>query len=913
MKRCKRFGEVTDVRWFQWFLLFSVLVFGACRREKHSVKGSTVLMVRAGPNNPDDTNISADQKGLVLLHILMEVEGRSAVYVSQITVHATGSADEATDVDTLYLYCDMDGSQDFDVASDYLIAAGNFNTDDGYVTFVFPQPVMVTESRSVVFFVVADLSGHAANGDTFSLCLSDAGDVLSNVGSAGGTRIFAKGLPLASATFTVTKGGAELNLLSGSGLPPSVETVRGHPQIAVMQFRLYARIDGISLSSVRLHLSGPAIAVDTVSLWLDADENGHIGAQDVKISEGRFSPLGEVVLPCGAFGLPRRVMQTFLVTFDISLAASAGVAVSCYIDDFSDIETTAGVVSGSVPYWGATVSVRDAGRLRITKGSAHPAIQVAARPNQSGVVVAQLRISADFEPISLEELTLSVAAGGGDPDSDISKIAIWYDADSDGKATVADTELASGTTSGGTVSLSLTVPLQIEENSYADILILMDVARNAPRKADYTVSIQDMSAISALGKYSLLGPEISATFPVNAQTLVVLFDHFLDVGSMRKARFQHTATPFLDPVDNRWKVLICGGFDGNSVLDDAEIYDPHTRTFTQLSAKMTTPRMNHCAVLLPDGKVMLIGGFDGNFTTNSIEIFDPATRTFTDYSILMRHRREDLTAFRFGSDIYIFCGFAYYQPGLFFATAVERLDYQNGFLTLYGNVSYYRMLYGSCATENGLVVVSGGLGYQVGQSQSPYPLRTVEVWQIGGSLGHRILQVRLPAARVGGAAVPLPSGDVLILGGYSQNPAIIQPHYQGRKECELLVDNLVGVVGDETLYTSGVGSLSEVRYLPVAAALGDGRVLVAGGASSDKSPLSSAEIYDPQSKSFTASQGVLNTPRYGAAFCTLPGPDGVYNTSDDEVFICGGLTVWVTPLYWPLPSEITASAEVYLP
>jgi len=901
------------MRYVQWFLLLSVLAFGACKRGRHSVEVSTVLTVGAGSNNPADANISADQKGLVLLHILMQVEGQSPVYVSQITVHATGSADEATDVDTLYLYYDMDGSQDFDVASDYLIAAGAFNTDDGYVTFVLSQPVMVTESRPVVFFVVADLSGHAANGDTFSLRLNGAGDVLSSIGSAGGTRIFAQGLPLASATFTVTKGGAELNLLSGSSLPPSIETVRGHPRIAVMQFRLYARVDGVSLLSVRLHLNGPVTAVSAVSLWLDTDENGYINAQDVKIDDGRFNRFGEVLLSCGAFVLSRRVMRTFFVTFDVSLAASAGVSVSCYIDDFSDIETTASVVSGSVPCSGATVSIRDGGRLTITKGSAHPAMQVVARANQGGLVVAQLHLSADFEPINLRELTLSVASNGGNPDTDISKIAIWYDADGDGEATTADTELASGTTSGGTVTFSLPLPLQIGENSYADILILMDVARNAPREASYTASIQDISSISASGQYSLLAPEISATFPVNAQTLAVLFDHFLDVGRMGKARFQHTATPFLDPTDNRWKVLICGGFDGKSVLDDAEIYDPHTRAFTPLSTKMTTPRMNHTTILLPDGKVMLIGGFDGNFTTNSIEVFDPATRTFSAYNILMRHRRENLTAFRFGSDIYIFCGFAYYQPSLFFATTVEHIDYQNGFLTLYGNVSYYRMLYGSCATQNGLVVVSGGLGYQVGQSQSPYPLKTVEVWQIGGSLGHRILQVGLPAARVGGAAVPLPSGNVLILGGYSQNPAVVQPYYQGRKDCELLVDNLVDVVGDETLYTSGVGSLSEVRYLPVVAVLGDGRVLVAGGASSDKRPLSSAEIYDPQSKSFAASQGTLNTPRYGAAFCTLPGPDGVYNTSDDEVFVCGGLTGWVTPLYWPLPSEITASAEVYLP
>lgn len=901
------------MRWV--FLIGGLLICGACKRGENGVEMQTKLVISAGPNNPSSpVNIDAAEKGLILLHIKAELQGTSTVYISQIRIHATGTADESVDVDTLFLYFDANGSEDFEQSSDYQIAAGAFHTDDGYVTFMLSQPVAVTESRSVLFFVVADLTGNAADGETFSMEINNPGDILSTLNTPTGKRVFATGLPLQTTTFTVTTGGAEINLLPPVNPPPSRETVRSHPDIPVLQFRLYARVDMVFLNGVKFHALGTPNVVSRVELWLDTDGDGTIGPHDVFIKDGVFDVNGIVTISTGNFLLIKRTMYTFLVLFDIAPTAAGGVSVSCSLNDFSDVQTTAGSLSGITPITGATITIRDSGELTIVEGTNSPSGDVVARPGTDAVVVLQLSFTAVFEPVNLNHITFTTTVVGGNPDTDIDAVELWYDKDGDGRVGSGDTQIASGQTNGGDVTLSLASPFQIGEGKTVQLLLVLDIDGNAPRGSSFSFQIADPSCINAAGEYSLLAPQLSATFPIKSQTLVVLFDYFLNVGRMSTHRFQHTATPFLDPTDGHWKVLICGGFNGSDVLDTAEIYDPKTRTFQSLSSKMTTPRMNHSATLLPDGKIMISGGFDGNYTTNTIEIFDPTTRTFTPYNILLRQRREGHVSFLVGYNIYMICGFAYYNPTVLFASNVEYIDYRNGYLMLFGNVSFYRMLYAHALTDNGLFVVAGGLGYRVGQTPSPSPLDTIEVWQFGGtSSGHRILQSTMVSARVGGMAVALSSGDVLILGGYYQNPTLYNPPYNGRRECELLVDNTPGVVGDETLFTQNVGTLSEVRYLPIAVRLGDGRVLVSGGADSDGSPLASAEIYDPQNNSFSPAQGDLNTPRYGAAFCLLPGNDGLFNTPDDEVFICGGLTNWVVPLNWPVVSDITDTAEVYLP
>ena len=82
------------------------------------------------------------------------------------------------------------------------------------------------------------------------------------------------------------------------------------------------------------------------------------------------------------------------------------------------------------------------------------------------------------------------------------------------------------------------------------------------------------------------------------------------------------------------------------VLASAEIFDPRTGTSSP-TGSLSTPRFEHAAVRLPDGRVAIIGGSaeppiaDGFIP--SIEIFDPTTATFGQGPSLtiFRHRGQE--------------------------------------------------------------------------------------------------------------------------------------------------------------------------------------------------------------------------------------------------------------------------------
>jgi hypothetical protein len=83
---------------------------------------------------------------------------------------------------------------------------------------------------------------------------------------------------------------------------------------------------------------------------------------------------------------------------------------------------------------------------------------------------------------------------------------------------------------------------------------------------------------------------------------------FRTAGNMREGRQQHSATLLEDG-----RVLIAGGYwsDGQNwrVLSSAEMYDPGAGSFGSVGS-IGTPRQEHIATRLPDGRVLIIGGID---------------------------------------------------------------------------------------------------------------------------------------------------------------------------------------------------------------------------------------------------------------------------------------------------------------
>jgi hypothetical protein len=176
-------------------------------------------------------------------------------------------------------------------------------------------------------------------------------------------------------------------------------------------------------------------------------------------------------------------------------------------------------------------------------------------------------------------------------------------------------------------------------------------------------------------------------------------------GAMNDSREGHTSTLLPDG-----KVLIVGGCNNtgseaacNNFMSSAELYDPSAKTFASTGG-MTTPRMNHTATSLPDGRVLIIGGTNGTSPLASAEIYDPATGTFTKTGS-MGVARTGLTATTLRDGKILITGG---HGNQFFASA-EKYDPATGvFTTLSSPMASPRLYHSATLLTDGKVFFAGG-------------------------------------------------------------------------------------------------------------------------------------------------------------------------------------------------------------
>ncbi len=122
----------------------------------------------------------------------------------------------------------------------------------------------------------------------------------------------------------------------------------------------------------------------------------------------------------------------------------------------------------------------------------------------------------------------------------------------------------------------------------------------------------------------------------------------------------------------------------------------------------------------------------------------------------------------------------------------------------------------------------------------------------------------MSSPRLGEGAAPLPAGRVLIVGGESDTGTALS-------SAELFDPQT-------DTFTALSNAMTSPRYEAVVAPLPDGRVLIAGGGN-QTGLLSSAEVFNPQTATFTALPNSMTGPRAGAVAAPLP---------DGRVLIAGG-------------------------
>ncbi|PYL08557.1 MAG: hypothetical protein DME33_06870 [Verrucomicrobia bacterium] len=302
-------------------------------------------------------------------------------------------------------------------------------------------------------------------------------------------------------------------------------------------------------------------------------------------------------------------------------------------------------------------------------------------------------------------------------------------------------------------------------------------------------------------------------------------------------------------------------------------------TWTATGDLHSAPRADHTATLLPDGKVLVAGGGNDDTNTASAQLYHPEIGRWQRIGNMNHQRRRHTATLLPNGQVLVTggtpCGDVIGDCPPSPRGSAELYDPITGTWTETGSFDIARWYHTATLLPNGQVLVAGGIA---GNPQDPgesltsaelYDLAT-GTWRPTGSMS---------IAHSHHTATLLPSGQVLVAGGYSGSNALSAELY----------DPATGV-------WTPTGSLSVGRWDHTATLLPDGQVLVAGGIGNDFNSMASAELYDPATGNWRKT-GSMAHERSSHAATLLP---------NGQVLVAGGEGVCCPFPFW-------TSAELYNP
>ncbi len=421
-------------------------------------------------------------------------------------------------------------------------------------------------------------------------------------------------------------------------------------------------------------------------------------------------------------------------------------------------------------------------------------------------------------------------------------------------STSSDVNLTISTGSG-----SVSVPNVVDDTQAA--------ATTAITGAGLTVGTVTQASSTTVPLGSVISESPAAGTSVssgNAITLVVSSSFTTLSATLTTARAGHTATLLSNGL-----VLITGGCSAipcSAALNTAELYDPVADSFTALTARMTTARAFHTAIVLPNGQVLLTGGWSaitGSNSTalNSAEVYDPASQTFTALSVTLKSARALHTATMLTNGRVLLTGGESDNSGNTILNTAEAYDpVANTFTTLTATMTSARTAHAASLLPNGQVLITGG------DNASGTGLNTAEVYDPVAN-AFTPLSATMTAVRAGHTATLLPNGQILLAGG-GQGATFATVIAAALKTAEVY-DPVANS------FTTLTATMTTARALQKATLLPDGQVLITGGAggTAGNPVLNSAEVDEvlpPSVDTFAALTATMTSARVGHTATLLP-------------------------------------------
>jgi Kelch motif len=329
------------------------------------------------------------------------------------------------------------------------------------------------------------------------------------------------------------------------------------------------------------------------------------------------------------------------------------------------------------------------------------------------------------------------------------------------------------------------------------------------------------------------------------------------------------------------KVLVAGGLDTATghVLASAELYDPHTGTFSS-AGLMSSPRSSFTMIEAGNGQVLAMGGYDDQgVPQSSADIYDPTSGAWSSAGNMTVARSSHSAVALADGRLLIVGGYSKIGALTVSATtflvntaplaSAEIYDPESKTFSATGSMLVPRAGAGITRLLDGTVFVVAGLT----SLSSPYYTGTSEIYSVEGAHANTFTaDATEPGGAVGaGWAVTLNSGEVLTTAPLA---ALFDP-----------ATHAFHATASEQLGTGAGGIL-----------LGDGNVFLGGGMLGGAAS-AQTELYVEASSAWEPSAN-LTLPRQGAAFARL---------DDGRVLLAGGC------LSQACGSGVLASAEICNP
>ncbi|WP_461373554.1 hypothetical protein [Candidatus Aquicultor sp.] len=429
-----------------------------------------------------------------------------AATLNSITVSRTGTGAD-TDVSQVKLWLDSNNDTTL-TAADATIATGIFS---GGALTLNPS-VSVVQGTPKRLFVTYSITSAATPQATLGADITAAGAMAPDTVN----RI----QPTASNLQQISYSSEYLQVSGGS--IPATTSAQGSLDVVGQKILLHApNGDGVTVTAANVTITTP-LSSNILLVKLAHDTNGNnridtgetIGSTTTAAGMAQFSNLALNITP--------NTTETLLVGYNLSYSAGIGQTIQSTISFISNgvqVDQPDHVDDFGIIY-GALVTISDAPDV-ISLRTSSPATATVSRSSQDNVMQA---INLSLDSLNYDAATLSTVTvqRTGGADSDVSQVKLWLDSNNDATLTAADTQIGTGTLSGG--SITFPVSIGVAQGQTKRLFVTYSISPTANIGAMLGSNITTATAVSPDG-VALIPPTASNSQQVIYATETLQVSH----------------------------------------------------------------------------------------------------------------------------------------------------------------------------------------------------------------------------------------------------------------------------------------------------------------------------------------------------------------------------------------------------